>query len=41
VKVLFRKAQARTHLGLYDEARADLECALSHDPNNNDIKAEL
>jgi tetratricopeptide (TPR) repeat protein len=41
VKALFRRAVARTHLGLPDEALEDLKKALELDPSNNAVKVEI
>ena len=41
VKALFRRAVARNHLGMEEEALVDLQKALILDPNNAPVKAEI
>lgn len=41
VKGLYRRGVARGHMGMSDEALIDLNHALSLDPTNKDVKAEI
>lgn len=40
-KALYRRGVARSHLGLLDEAKADLLAAAKAEPNNKDVRREL
>jgi len=41
LKAYFRRGVARAHFGLSEEAREDLQSALTIDPNNGPVKAEI
>jgi peptidylprolyl isomerase len=41
LKALYRRGLARNHLGLAEEALADLSCALELDPENKPVKSEI